>query len=537
MHHITSSRASVIVLSAACAVALQACGTAPPTAGMARAANARSCEVASFADLRLAGANIQSVTAVAQNGYTPAGQAAAMQDVPAFCLIKGDARPTSDSLINFELWVPREGWNGKLVVTGNGGYSPALSYTHMAYAMRQGYAALGGDTGHQPADPNSMDWGVGHSEKIPDWGSRSVHAITVPGKALVTALQGKPATRAYYYGCSTGGHQAYAEVQRYPDDFDGVIAGAPGSNRVALNAEFLWRFQSNRQANTNNLILTPAKASLITAKAVETCDGLDGVKDGVMADPRQCTSDKFNVASLQCRGADGPDCLTAAQVDAAQKIYQGPKNLRGLIYPGPVVGTESTWPIYWEASAPVRADFWALWQFDNPRWDWWTFDYDRDYNAAAAKLGPLVDLTDPDIRAFKARGAKLISYHGWGDAVVSALDTIKYYEQVREQQGSQQATDSFFRLFLVPGMGHCQGGSGPTVFGNQGLQAPDASAANDLLMALDRWVESGSAPDAIVASQMSGNAVSATRPLCAYPKRAVYKGTGSTDSAANFSCQ
>ena len=537
MHRIVSRRASTIVLFAACAAVLQACVISAPPSGMAQAGKPRSCEASSFAHLRLAGANIQSVTAVAQNAYQPAGRAAPLPDIPAFCLVKGDARPSADSLINFELWVPRDGWNGKLVVTGNGGYSPALSYTHMAYAMRQGYAALGGDTGHQPADPNSMDWGAGHPEKISDWGFRSVHAITLPAKALVGALQGRQATRSYYYGCSTGGHQGYAEVQRYPEDFDGVIAGAPGSNRVALNAEFLWRFQSNREPNTNNLILTPAKASLITTRAVQACDALDGVKDGVIADPRACTTDKFDVASLQCRGGDAADCLTAAQVGAARKIYQGPKNSRGLVYPGPVVGTESTWPTYWGSTAPVRADFWSLWHFDNPRWDWWTFDYDKDYNAALAKLGPLVDQVNPDIGAFKARGGKLITYHGWADAVVSALDTIRYYEQVRDRQGSQQATDSFFRLFLVPGMGHCQGGSGPTVFGNGGLQAPQPDAANDLLMALDRWVESGSAPDAIIASQIGGGTVTATRPLCAYPKRAVYKGAGRTDDAANFSCR
>ena len=321
-----------IAVSTGLAIALSACST-PTSAPDSSQNQPRACDASSFADLPLSGANVKSVSVQATRGYTPSGQTAPVQDLPEFCLVKGEARPSSDSLINFELWVPLEGWNGKFVVTGNGGYSPALRYGDMAYAIRQGYAVMGGDTGHQSVDLNSMIWGVGHPEKIRDWGSRSIHAITLPGKAILAKLQGKPATRSYYYGCSTGGHQGYAEVQRYPEDFDGVIAGAPGSNRVALNAEFLWRYQSNRRPNTNNLILTPAKASLITAKVVEACDALDGVKDGVIADPRLCTRDKFDVASLQCGATDDTDCLTVEQVTAAQKIYEGPRTLIGVFTP------------------------------------------------------------------------------------------------------------------------------------------------------------------------------------------------------------
>lgn len=513
-------------------------GTAPAPAPAE--AVALACEPASFTDLQLENASVSSVASVAANSYQPAGRNTPIANLAAFCLVKGEARPTGDSLVNFELWVPQEGWNGKLVTTGNGGYSPALSYNDMAYAMRQGYAVMGGDTGHQSTDPNEMFWGVGHPEKIKDWGTRSINAITVPGKRILAHLQGKAAARSYYYGCSTGGHQGYAEVQQYPQDFDGVIAGAPGNNRVALNAEFLWRFQSNRAAGTNSpTILTNAKASLITQRAIAACDALDGVTDGVMTDPRACTSAVFNVESLQCTGADAPDCLTADQVTAAKKIYAGPKNPRtsAQIYPGQPVGTESGWPGYWGGSAPVRSDFWALWVFDNPQWNWWTFDYDRDMTFSLAKVGPLVDQNNADIAAFKARGGKLITYQGWADPVVNAIDTIAYYDRVKGLQGSQQATDSFFRLFLAPGMGHCSGGTGPTVFGNGGNQAPNATADNDLLMALDRWVDQGVAPEKIVASRVQSGAVTATRPLCPYPKKAVYSGSGSTTDAANFTCQ
>ncbi|MBC5781327.1 tannase/feruloyl esterase family alpha/beta hydrolase [Ramlibacter sp. USB13] len=527
------------------AAALSACGggggggiTEAPAPAPA-APVAKACAINSFADLKLENATVLSAEPVAANSYQPAGARNPIANLSAFCLVKGQSRPSADSLVNFELWVPQDGWNGKMVTTGNGGYSPALSYNDMAYAMRQGYAVMGGDTGHQSTDPNEMFWGVGHPEKIKDWGTRSINAITVPGKGILAHLQGQSAKRAYYYGCSTGGHQGYAEVQQYPQDFDGVIAGAPGNNRVALNVEFLWRYQSNRVPNTNTTLLTNAKAALITQKAVAACDGLDGVTDGVIADPRACTTSVFNVESLQCTGADAPDCLTADQVTAAKKIYAGPKNPRtgAQIYPGLAVGTESGWPGYWGGAAPVRSDFWALWVFDNPQWNWWTFDYDRDLTFSLSKVGPLVDQNNADISAFKARGGKLITYQGWSDPVVNAMDTIAYYEKVRTAQGSQQATDSFFRLFLAPGMGHCSGGTGPTVFGNSAAQAPNPTADNDLLMALDRWVEQGAAPEAIVASRVQSGAVTASRPLCPYPKKAVYKGSGDVNAAANFSCQ
>lgn len=511
-----------------------------PAPAPAPAAQPKACDLASFSGARLNNATVRSAAPVAANAFVPPGSTNPIANLPAFCRVQGSATPTSDSLINFELWVPAAGWNGKLVTTGNGGYSPVLSYGDMAYAMRQGYAVMGGDTGHQSADPNEMFWGVGHPEKIRDWGTRSINAITVPGKSILAELQGRAATRAYYYGCSTGGHQGYAEIQRYPEDFDGVIAGAPGNNRTRLNVEFLHRFLSNRAPGSNSgLILTPAKATLITTRAVAACDALDGVTDGVISDPRACTADKFNVESLQCTGADAPDCLTAAQVDAAKKIHAGPKNPRtGVqIYPGLVVGSESGWPQYWGGAEPVRADYWRLWVFENPQWNWWTFDYDRDLQFADAKISPLVDQVNPDIGAFKARGGKAIVYQGWIDPVVNAYDAIAYYERVRAAQASQAETDRFFRLFLVPGMGHCSGGPGATNFGNGGAPSPVVNATRDILMALDNWVENNVAPDQIVATRVVGGNAVRTRPLCPYPKQAVYRGSGSTDDAASFECR
>lgn len=523
---------------------IAACGggsDAPPAVpAPSPAATPKACETTALADVTLANAALTAASGVPAGSYTPTG-GPALANLPAFCRMTATAAPTTSSLINFEVWVPDgAAWNGKLVVTGNGGYSPSLSYADMAYAMRQGYAAVGGDTGHQSADPNAMFWGVNQPEKIADWGSRSIHAITPPARALVAGLSAKEPTRSYYYGCSTGGHQGYAQIQRYPDDFDGVIAGAPGNNRTRLNVEFMHRFLSNRAAGTNTpLIMTAAKAALITQRAVAACDALDGVTDGVMEDPRACTSAQFNIDALQCAGADAPDCLTAEQVAVAKKIYAGPKNARtgAQIYPGYPVGSEAGWPAYWGSSEPVRADYWRLWVFENPQWNWWTFDYDRDLAFADAKVSPLVDQNNADIAAFKAHGAKAIVYQGWQDPVVNPIDTIAYVDRVKALQGSQAEIDRFFRLFVVPGMGHCAGGSGATTFGNGGSASPTPSAEHDLLMALDRWVETGAAPDRIVATRVVGGAAVRTRALCPYPKKAVYSGSGSTDDAANFRCE
>lgn len=523
---------------------LSACGgdggstpVAPPTAATPQALD---CTNAAVQGIKLDGATALSATSVIAGTYTPTGTTTALPNLPAFCLVRGQATPTSDSLINFELWVPATAsWNGKLVTTGNGGYSPALSYADMAAAMRQGYAVMGGDTGHQSANPNDMLFGVNHPEKIIDWGTRSIHAITVPGKAILQAMTTQAAKRSYYYGCSTGGHQAYAEVQRYPADFDGVIAGDPGNNRVALNAEFMWRYLSNHATNDNTTpLLTTAKVAMVTSAAIAACDAVDGVTDGVIDDPRACTPARFNVDNLLCTGADAATCLTAPQLAAVKKIYAGPKiaSTQAQIYPGPVIGSESGWASYWGTTEPTRADFWRYWVYDNPDWNWWSFDFDRDWAYSLAKVSSMVDQNSTDISAFKARGGKLITYQGWADPVVNPIDTIAYYDKVKTAQGSQAATDSFFRLFMVPGMGHCSGGVGTTNFGNQGGTSPIIDPAHDVLQALDAWVDKGTAPDTIIASRVVNGATVRTRPLCTYPKTAKYKGTGSTDDAASFSC-
>lgn len=512
-----------------------------------QASLAQRCDLSVQAKVTIESTTISAVTFTPAGGFTPPGARTPFTETPAFCRVQGSTSAAAGSLINFEVWIP-ERWNGKIVATGNGGYSNVPGYRDMAHALGQGYAAVGGDTGHQTPTPDDLAWGVGHPERIEDWGSRSIHATIGPAKRIVSTVQGRAPTRAYYYGCSTGGHQGYAEMQRYPQDFDGVIAGAPGNNRIRLNAGFLWQFLANHRQGDNSTPIIPAsKLPVITKAVVTACDANDGVTDGVVDDPRTC---RFEPASLRCQAGDEASCLTAPQVDALINMYTGAKDARTgeQIYPGWPKSSEaltttasgqpqSGWHAYWGNTEPTRAAFWRLWVFENPAWDWWSIDFARDIALADRKVGALIDQVNPDVSAFKARGGKAIVYQGWQDPVVNAIDTIAYYEKVRSHQGSQQEIDRFFRLFLVPGMGHCSGGTGTTNFGNQGGPSPVVDAHHDLLSALDAWVEKGRAPDQIIASRVVESKVVRTRPLCAYPKKVVFTGQGSTDAAASFVCK
>ena len=537
--------------------ALQAAALVASIAGCARPAPIASsttqaatrCDAATVSTLALEGARVTSVSRVSEGTLALPGMPSAASRLPAFCRVRGEATPVAGSRIVFELWLPEgTAWNGKLVATGNAGYSPMLAYADMAMLLRRGYATLGGDTGHQSDDPNDLRFVVGHRERIEDWGSRSIHAVLAPARAIARAIGGRAVRRAYFYGCSTGGHQAFAEMQRYPQDFDGVIAGAPGHNRVRLNAAFLWQYRANHAKNDDATpILTPAKLALVTRLVVAACDSLDGLRDGVLDDPRECT---WKPESIRCASTETADCLTAPQVAALAAMYAGARNPRTgeQIYPGWPKGSEapvvapsgagrSGWPAYWGTTQPTRTDFWRYWVFENPDWSWWSFDFDRDLAIADAKVGRVVDQTSVDLSAFRRRGGRAIVYQGWADPVVSALDVIGYYERLRAREGSQGATDEYFRLFMVPGMTHCARGPGATSFGNQGAESPICDAQHDLVEALDRWVEQGVAPERIIASRLDGTRVTRTRPLCPYPRRAVYGGTGSTDDASSFACR
>ncbi len=484
---------------------------------------AASCE--ELRSLQLPDVRIVSADARASGPFAlPAGRGDVTLTLPAFCRVVAVATPTPDSEIRFEVWLPSaDDWNGRLLGVGNGGYTGAIGYPALADGLRGGYASVGSDTGHRGSD---LVFGVGHPEKIADWGHRAVHAMTEAAKPIVRAYHGRFAHHAYFSGCSTGGHQALSEAQRYPDDYDGILAGAPGHNRTRLNAGFLWSWMALHDVD-GAALMPPEKLSTLAAAVMASCDAVDGVADGVIDNPGRC---RFDPAALRCTGGDQADCLTDTQVEAVRKVYAGPRNPRTgeRVFAGWSPGSESLgdgrggWAGYLlRPPEPMRLGYWARWVFGDPHWDWRTFDWDRDLDYAQRRM-ETVDATDPDLGAFRRRGGKLLLYAGWADAVVPASDTTAYYEAVQQASGGPDTTATFARLFTVPGMGHCGGGPGPGTF--------------DGLGALARWVETGAGPDRLIASKVVNGVVERTRPLCPYPQVARYTGGGSTDEAENFRC-
>jgi hypothetical protein len=512
----------------------------------------QSCE--SLTTLALTNTTITSATSVAAGAFKPPagpGQPAPTEPLPAFCRVAGIAKPASDSEIRFELWLPASGWNGKYEQVGNGGFAGTIPLSAMAAPLLRGYATAGTDDGHVGATDGM--WALGHPEKLIDFGYRAVHETSVQAKAVARAFYGKDLAGSYFVGCSDGGREALMEAQRFPGDFVGIVAGAPANNWTHLLVGAIWTEQA--LLNDPASYVPPNKLPAIQNAAVAACDALDGVKDGVIGDPRRC---HFDPATVQCKGADAPDCLTEPQVAAVRKIYDGPRNPRtgAQIFPGYSPGTEAV-PANWRVwisgnglgqptlHAFFGNTFYAYMVFDNPKWDFHTFNFDTDVKTADDKTAGILNSTDPDLGKFKARGGKLIQYHGWGDAAIPPQNSINYFESVQSVMGTTTrerdlgATQGFYRLFMVPGMSHCAGGIGATTFGN--VPSAQRDPGHDVVSALDQWVQKGIAPNQIVATGFMGGdpakGVEMTRPLCPYPEEAMYKGTGDTNSAANFTGQ
>ena len=463
----------------------------------------------------------QIVATVSEPAQQFAAYPGALLDLPAHCALEGVASSSADSWIRFALWMPApDKWNGKIQTVGNAGYQGVIPYAAMAQALTRGYAALGGDTGHTTPPGQypreSLAFGAGHPAKIADWADKSIHTIVLAAKPLVARFEGRPAAHSYFTGCSTGGHQALTEAQRYPTDFDGILAGAPGNNRTRLNDGFLWRYALNTATQQGNI--PDSKLALITRAAIAHCDGQNGVRDGVIDDPRSC---RFDPATLQCHKGDAKDCLTAAQVQTLRQLYQ-PATMpasHSEIYPAWPVGSESGWGPFINGSVPYRIDYWTDWVFD-PTWDWHGIDWDRDVNLADRKLAPVINATNPDLQPFASAGGKLLLYQGWADPVVSAYDTVATFEAMQKHNPNLRR---FARFYLIPGMGHCRGGEGTDDF--------------DLLTPLERWVEHNEDPGSPVASARRNGKLLRTRPLCAFPTHPVYLGSGNPDAASSFECR
>ena len=502
-----------------------------------------SCE--SLANLKLENATISSAVSVAAGGFKPPsapGQPAPARDLPAFCRVAGVATPTSDSEIRFEVWLPASGWNGKFEQVGNGGFAGTIPLSGMAEPLSRGYATAATNDGHVNGPDQS--WAIGHPEKVIDFGYRAVHETSVQAKAIIRAFYGKDAARSYFVGCSEGGREGLTEAERFPDDFHGIVAGAPAIRWNHL--QFMGAWEARALLETPASYIPPKKLSVLQNGAIAACDTIDGVKDGLIENPQLC---HFDPATVQCKGDDAPDCLTAPQVEAAKKIYGGARNPRtgAIVEPGLSPGVEAVpanWPVWITGnSAPqlgvakLFANFFITdFVFPNSKWDLSTLNFDTDLKMADDKLGAILNSDDPNLKAFKSRGGKLIQYHGWGDAAIPPQGSVDYFESVQKAMGK---TENFYRLFMVPSMSHCAGGPGATFFGNGLAAQPDAD--HDVVIALDRWVEQGVAPDKLIAvGFVDGNpskGVAMTHPLCPYPQQAHYKGDGDPKDASSFVCQ
>lgn len=508
----------------------------------------QSCE--KLSQLTLSKAKVVSAQTVEAGTFPPptamspwlAGSPDLYKTLGAFCRVVVEATPSADSSIKIEVWLPAEGWNGGFRGQGNGGFAGEIDYRGLALALQRKYATAATDTGHAAGGTDAR-WALGHPEKVIDFGYRAIHEMTQTAKTLIKAFYETPAQHAYFASCSNGGRQALMEVQRFPADYDGILAGAPANYWTHL----LTKALADAQATTlDPASYIPASKLPALASAVNAaCDAQDGVTDGVLNDPRQC---KFDPAVLLCKAQDTNECLTAPQISALKKLYEGPHDAKGaLIFPGYLPGAEEGpggWGTWITGPEPGKSLLFAFgggyfsnMVYEKANWDYKSTKVDDGLKAAGRKTSKILNATDPNLAAFKARGGKLILYHGWNDAAISALNSINYYNAVGSKMG-QAETDAFSRLYMVPGMQHCGGGPGANSFGQLGMGAPDPQ--HNMELALVEWVEKGIAPSEIVATKFvdddPSKGVKFTRPLCPYPQTAKFKGTGDPNDASSFAC-
>jgi feruloyl esterase len=481
---------------------------------------AATCE--SLATLNLPNATITSAQAVGAGAFAPPsgggrGGGAQFSDLPAFCRIQATLKPTSDSDIKVELWMPASNWNGKFNAVGNGGWNGNIATDALAASLRRGYAAASTDTGHQGGGGVWMQ----NQQKLVDFGHRAVHEMTVKSKALINAYYGNDAKLSYWTGCSAGGRQGLKAAQVYPNDFDGIVAGAPALNTTGRAAFAIWIGQNMHKEE--GTYIPPTKYGMIHDAVVEACDALDGVKDRVLESPRQC---KFDPRVLQCKAGDAATCLTSPQVLSAQTMYKPLVNPRtkAEIFSGLEYGSEMGWATFGGPQPfAIGTQMYQFMVFKDPKWDYKTLNFDSDMATVAKIENGAINAMDANLKPFFDSGGKMIQYHGWADQQITPGSSVTYYQSVLDKMGGFNRVKDNHRLFMVPGMGHCGGGDGPSSF--------------DMLTALEQWVERGTAPDAIPAAHLTNGKPDRTRILCPYPQAAAYKGSGDPNDAANFTCK
>jgi feruloyl esterase len=482
--------------------------------------------------LRLQDTTIEVAGMVDAGSFNVPNSLVPLRNLPRFCRVIAETRPA----IRFEVWLPLEKWTGRFEVVGNGGMAGTISYSAMAGALRRGNAAASTDTGHvnQPGEGFDASWSLSPSgarpDLVEDFGHRSLHLTTVYGKRIVASFYGRAADHAYYFGCSKGGGQGLMEAQRYPADFDGIVAGDPAYNWTNLYVG-AHLYYSQVMLKDPESYIQPAKVKLLADTVNKQCDAKDGLADGVVGDPLTC---KVDLNELACSaGEDTGTCFTPKQIESVKRIWAGAKDENGRqIFPGLLPGGEAGaggWQAWVTGSAPRQGthfkaaeSFFRYMVAGDEKYDALSFDYDRERDRKMLeKLVPPLNADNPDLRPFMRRGGKLILYHGLSDPDISPVNTINFYQRMEDVSGMN--TRSFARLFLAPGMQHCGGGPGPDQF--------------DAVAAVERWVEEGLAPEKIIASHLTHGVADRSRPLCPYPQMAVYSGSGSAVDAASFVCR
>jgi Tannase and feruloyl esterase len=514
-----------------------------------------------------------TATSIAAGSFTPPGLPTPV--AVAFCRVQITVSPA----INIEVWLPSAAnWNHRFQAEGGGGYAGVISYSALAMAVTGDavtgqFATASTDTGHPAAGTANGQGGANGAQGgggfalnpandtlneglIVDFASRSLHEMTLKAKAVIAAYYGQAQDYAYWDGCSTGGRQGWKEAQLYPDDYDGILAGAPAFNWDRFIPAELWpEFAMNRDAGAP---VSQTKLTAVTAAAIKACDGADGVVDGVINDPRQC---RFDPHVLVCGqpGAPPPGtCLGKTEADAVEQIWRGARGPNGeFLWYGLEPGASFAGLANSSSATPpvalpfvITLDHWRLWIKQDPSFDWYTLNtasFEKGFRESQQKFNAVIGTDDPDLSGFRAHGGKMITYHGWTDQLIFPKGSIDYFNRVVAANGGLKRVQQFDRLFMVPGMNHCAGGAGAVNFGQSGVVPVSLDPEHDAVLALQEWVEQGVAPDKLIATtdqpvtrHAAENPTQPspfTRPLCPYPEEAKYKGAGDPTDAANFVCR
>lgn len=520
---------------------LAACGGEDRSGDSTASSGQVPCE--SLVGMALNGGLVTTAELVPAGTYTPPdlapGEPSPLTELPAFCRATVTKKTSPDSTVGIEVWLPKDNWNNRFLGTGNGGPAGSITYyTGLREGLIRGFAVANTDLG----TARDITTREGHPERWADFGNRATREMTVIGKGLVNAYYKTQPRYSYFQGCSTGGQQALINAQRYPSDYDGIIAGAPGNNRTHLNMSFIW---NHKALTAPGVALTPGKMKMVQSKSVAACAGKDGgsSKDTFLTDPRQCNFDPNTLPV--CTSGNNDDCLTEPELAALKKWYAGPTNPRTgeRIYPGVPFGSEAIpyGPVDQAASWWPAQQFYPFYWIFGKDYDHNKFDFDRDVDTIDMQLASTLNSNNPDLRAFKASGGKMIMYTGVQDPAVVYSGAIDYYERVvKAQGGNLAATQENFRYYLVPGMGHCSGldgGDGGTEFGQPYSAYVPSDPNGDILIKMMDWVEKKKAPEEIIGTRYTASGqIAAQRPMCVYPKLPTYQG-GDPTKASSFVCK